>query len=207
MNNLFLTPVVKNLLFANIAMFLAFGMFFQDFGMEYLILHKPAVPWFDGDGYFFKVYQLVTHFFMHGGFGHIIFNMLALVMIGSSVELIFREKRFLQCYLFCGLFSGVMLALFDPFRGPVVGASGAISGVFAAYAFLYPNNMMGIMFLPFQFKARDFAIGFAAISFVLFLISLKEGANLGGVSHFGHLAGMLGGFLFLNIEGLIKRFR
>ena len=207
MNNLFLTPVVKNILFANIAMFIAFGMFFQDFGIEYLMLHEPPVPWFEGGLPYFKLYQIVTHFFMHGGFGHIIFNMLGLVMIGSSVEMVFRERRFLEFYLFCGVFSGVMLALFDPFRGTVVGASGAISGVFAAFAFLYPNSMLGIMFLPIQFKAKDFAIGFALISLVLFLISLKEGSNVGGISHFGHLTGMLGGWLFLNLEGLIKRIR
>ncbi len=210
MNEIHLTPVVKNLLILNVAVFVIFNLVMPNVAYQYsdlMVLYEPVVPWFQGGFSEFKPYQVVTNFFAHGGIMHIVLNMYALVAIGSAVEMVFRERKFLEFYLFCGLFSSVMLALFDPARVPVVGASGAISGLLAAFAIYYPEARLGLLFIPIQFKARDFVLGFAGISALLFLISIKEPAAGGGVSHFGHLMGILGGWLFLNLQKIIGRFR
>ncbi len=89
-----LPPVVKNLLIINIICFVGTLIFEQStrlFGVYY-----PDSP-------FFKVWQIITYMFMHGGFAHLFFNMFALFMFGPILEQIFGSKRFLNFYLICGL--------------------------------------------------------------------------------------------------------
>ena len=96
MNNLFanLTPVVKNLLIINVICFIG-SMIFDEAGRFFGVFY-PDSP-------FFRVWQPITYMFMHGGLGHIFFNMFALVMFGPIIEHIFGSKRFLNYYLICGL--------------------------------------------------------------------------------------------------------
>ncbi len=92
-------PVVKNLMIINGILFLASYVFQQTFGFdlnEYLGLF-----YFESEK--FKVWQLVTHLFMHGSFGHILSNMLALWMFGSVLENFLGSNRFLRYYFFTGL--------------------------------------------------------------------------------------------------------
>jgi len=96
MNNLLgnLPTVTKNLLIINIVCFIGSMIFDQAsrlFGVFY-----PDSP-------FFKIWQVITYMFMHGGFSHIFFNMFALVMFGAVIERILGPKRFLNYYLICGL--------------------------------------------------------------------------------------------------------
>ncbi len=96
MNNLFgnLPTVTKNLLIINIICFIGSMIFSQAtnfFGVFY-----PDSP-------FFKIWQVITYMFMHGGFAHIFFNMFALVMFGGVIERILGPKKFLNYYLICGL--------------------------------------------------------------------------------------------------------
>lgn len=96
MNNIFsnLTPVVKNLLIINVVCFIGSAIFTQAsrlFGVYY-----PDSP-------FFQMWQIITYMFMHGGLGHIFFNMFALVMFGSIIEQVLGSKRFLNFYLICGI--------------------------------------------------------------------------------------------------------
>ncbi len=96
MNNLFsnLGPVTKNLLIINIICFIGSAIFEQStrfFGIFY-----PDSP-------FFKIWQVVTYMFMHGGFNHIFFNMFSLLMFGSIIEQVLGSKRFLNFYLICGI--------------------------------------------------------------------------------------------------------
>ena len=91
-----MTDVVKNLLIINVLFFLA-TMLFGETGMyDLLALHYPTSD-------LFKPLQLVTHFFMHGGFMHIAFNMFALVMFGSALEAMWGPKRFLLFYFACAV--------------------------------------------------------------------------------------------------------
>lgn len=96
MNNLFsnLGPVTKNLLIINIICFIGSAIFEQStrfFGIFY-----PDSP-------FFKIWQVITYMFMHGGFNHIFFNMFSLLMFGSIIEQVLGSKRFLNFYLICGI--------------------------------------------------------------------------------------------------------
>ncbi|MBI1185628.1 rhomboid family intramembrane serine protease [bacterium] len=93
--NMRLTEVVKNLLIINGIFFLA-TLSFQDFMVEKFAL------WFPGTEYF-MIHQLVTHMFMHGGFGHIFGNMFALFIFGPMLEMRMGSKRFLTYYMITGL--------------------------------------------------------------------------------------------------------
>ncbi len=97
-----LTEVVKHLLFINILMFLASNLFNLT---DILALHYPGSEKF-------QPYQIVTHFFMHGGFAHIFFNMFALVMFGSALEMRWGPKRFLFFYLVCAFGAAILHTLY-----------------------------------------------------------------------------------------------
>lgn len=101
MNNFFgnLPVVTKNLLVLNILFFIASWL------LPSPIIHLGV---FYPDSPNFKVWQLVTYMFMHGGIGHIFFNMFALVMFGATIERILGAKRFLNFYLICGFGALVM---------------------------------------------------------------------------------------------------
>ena len=102
-------PVIKNLIIANVLVFFAQNVFEHN-------------PYFDFDNLFalhdihseyFRPHQLITHLFMHGGIGHIFFNMFALWMFGSILENVWGGKRFLTYYILCGLGSaGALMAAF-----------------------------------------------------------------------------------------------
>lgn len=96
MNNIFsnLTPVVKNLLIINIVCFIGSAIFTQ--APRFFGVYYPDSP-------FFQVWQVITYMFMHGGFGHIFFNMFSLVMFGPIIEQVLGSKRFLNFYLVCGI--------------------------------------------------------------------------------------------------------
>jgi len=96
-----MTDVVKNLLIINVLFFLATMLFGEQEMYNLLALHYPTSE-------LFKPLQLVTHFFMHGGFMHIAFNMFALVMFGSALESMWGPKRFLFFYFACAFGSAAL---------------------------------------------------------------------------------------------------
>jgi membrane associated rhomboid family serine protease len=140
----------------------------------------------------FRPYQLVTHFFAHGGLFHIFANMLALMSLGTPVEMVMGSKRFLKFYLIVGLFTGVAIAFLDPSPFPVLGASGAVSGVALAFGLMFPNSSLMIFPIPIPIRAWKLVLFFGIFS--LFMVLMGGG---GGVSHFGHLAGMLVAAMYL----------
>ncbi|WP_343304910.1 rhomboid family intramembrane serine protease [Chitinophaga niabensis] len=258
--------VIKNLLIINGLVFLAqvtlenmYGYRMEDlFGLHY---------W---GSELFKPHQLVTHLFMHGGFGHVFFNMFALWMFGSALENIWGPKRFLVFYIICGIGAALchMVVLtydnmqvvkavqhfnadpaFDTFNViyekyglgnyvisegnqqvslqsfrdawstmppesydmtfraklylakfvetyaniPTVGASGAVFGILFAFGYLFPNNYLFILPIPFPIKAKYFIGGYI-------LLELYMGIKNSGednVAHWAHLGGALFGYLLL----------
>src|SRR6476661_3104858 len=90
------TPVVKNLLIINAIFFLATYLF-----GEQLMITKLGVFYFDSPN--FRIWQVVSYMFMHGGFAHIFFNMFALYTFGTAVEYMFGSKQFLKYYVITGL--------------------------------------------------------------------------------------------------------
>src|ERR1700712_5302184 len=129
-----LTPVVKNLIIINVAIFLV--RFILGNELEAILALKSGAG--------FAPYQLFTYMFEHGGWMHIFFNMMALSFFGPILEATWGGMRFLSCYIICGIGAGVfnlLITMIPGFGGDfsMVGASGAVYGALTAFAFLYPN--------------------------------------------------------------------
>jgi membrane associated rhomboid family serine protease len=145
----------------------------------------------------FAIWQLVTYMFLHSiyDFWHIIFNMLALWMFGSTLERDWGTRQFLKYYFLCGVGAGVCVVLanlaFGSLDTRTIGASGAIYGLLLAFGVLYPDAIILFAFL-FPIKAKYFVMILGAIAF------LSSTAAAGGsVSHVAHLGGMIFGFIYL----------
>jgi membrane associated rhomboid family serine protease len=148
---------------------------------------------------FWIVTQYFTYMFLHGGIGHIFFNMLALWMFGMELEQLWGSKRFLIYYLICGLGAGVMQSIVTSLEGshfPTVGASGAIMGVMVAFGMLFPDRIIYLQFF-FPLKAKYAVLVFAAIDLYMGVAS-QPGDN---VAHFAHLGGALVGFIMIMAGG------
>jgi membrane associated rhomboid family serine protease len=200
-----ITPVVLNLIIINVLVFIAFNLA-PDKLIEWLPLWKSDLIFDRGyDGLdLFKPLQLVTSFFSHIDLWHIVLNMLGLFSFGTPLETVMGSKRFLIAYLICGLGQTVLCAFVDPSDAPVLGASGALLGMMVIFAFYFPQAKLGLMFLPFQFNMKKFLIVGFAISVVLIIAEQVTGNSMGGISHFGHVAGMVMGFAYLHIGKLRK---
>lgn len=182
-----LTPVVKNLLLANVAVFIVTEFVApQSMQVAEIVVRGYLFPISTGE---FRIWQPITHLFMHGGFAHIFFNMFGLWMFGSLLENIWGSKRFLEFYMICGLAAaGAHLLTSD---SPAIGASGAVMGIMAAFAYLFPNTELYIYgVLPVKAKY---------LVTVLVLIDLFAGLSNTGdnVAHFAHLGGALAGLLMV----------
>lgn len=206
--------VTKNLLIINVLVFLAsyvlkgYGVDLNNmFGLHFILASD------------FRIYQLVTYMFLHGGFEHLFFNMFAVWMFGRILEQVWGAKRFLFYYLVCGVGAGLCQELMQYIDYVVelapyarvdmgggfivsmgeylnymntVGASGAVYGILLAFGMLFPNEQMFIFPLPVPIKAKYFVVGYAVIELVLGLTN--QGGN---IAHFAHLGGMLFGFLLI----------
>jgi membrane associated rhomboid family serine protease len=132
--------------------------------------------------------------FLHGGITHLLFNMLALWMFGSTLEQDWGTRRFLKYYFFCGIAAGVCVLAANAAIGDwgtrTVGASGAIFGLLLAFGVMYPNQTVLMNFL-FPIKAKYMVAIYAAIELLL-----TFGPNT-GVSTIAHLGGMLFGYVYL----------
>lgn len=242
-------PVTKNLLLLNIAMFLL-TMFFDSQGQgidlgSLLGAHYFGTP-------LFQPYQVVSHFFMHGGFFHILMNMYVLVIFGSFLERLWGPKRFFIFYVASALGAYLLYAgvgffdimqlkqnignsyavadingLFKEFgdvtnlqyneiinkyhlndfqigalqeyywksKIPMVGASGAIFGVMAAFAILFPNTELMLIFPPIPIKAKWLIGGY----FVFELYNSFQNNAGDNVAHLAHVGGAIVGAILVLI--------
>lgn len=187
------TPIVLNLIIINALIFIAQMVLDKTIGLtNYIALYS-----YQSD--FFKPYQLVTHMFAHdpGNFFHILFNMYALWMFGAVLERVWGPKKFLIFYLVCGLAAGLAQMFTMGPNGSAVGASGAIMGLLAAFAYLFPNTQFYILPFPFPIKAKYMVAIYAAIDL---FGGLHPGAA-DNIAHFAHLGGMVMGFILVIIWG------
>ncbi len=178
------TPVVLNLIIINALVFVAQMVFDSTWGLT----NRLALYSYNSG--LFEPYQLVTHMFAHGGFFHILFNMYALWMFGSVLERVWGPKKFLIFYFVCGLAAG--LAQMFLVGGAAIGASGAIMGLLAAFAYTFPNVQFYILPIPFPIKAKYMAAIYAAID----LFGGFSGST-DNVAHFAHLGGLIMGFILV----------
>ena len=148
---------------------------------------------------------LITSMFLHGGWMHLIGNMLYLWIFGNNIEDVMGHARFVGFYLTCGILAALSHALTDPSSAvPMVGASGAISGVLGAYLLLFPRATV-MVFMP-GLGAMRVAAGFVlGMWFVMQLLSggMSVGSSGGGgVAFFAHIGGFVAGMALI---GLFKR--
>lgn len=204
-----LTGVCRHLLILNVLVF--FGTYFL-FGNEsldaetgeMLSLGRLQLAAFMPGSPNFQPYQIATYMFMHGDVMHLAFNMLGLYMFGGMVESVWGPKRFLFYYLFCGVGAYVLhMAVqyweldkmgIDPsaWNGSMLGASGCVFGIYAAFGYLFPNQVIQMLFPPIPLKAKYFVLIFAGLE----LFYGVQG-NSTGIAHFAHIGGALFGFLLI----------
>lgn len=231
-----MTETVKQLIIINVIFFV--GAQFVPAAQDFL-----ALFYFENTS--FKIWQPITHMFMHGGLMHILFNMFALYSFGSALEHFWGGKKFLFFYISCGLGSALLHTAvnyfsfheglnflmengfqkeeiikilgegkFDTrwqetmgntnFTGflqsylvPVVGASGAIYGLLVAFAFMFPNAELALMFIPVPIKAKYFVPGLLLVDLFLGVSGKSIFGGSSGIAHFAHIGGALVGFIMM----------
>jgi len=176
-----MTPWVARLLFLNAVMYL---LTLAVPGLGDALMFVPALvlsrPW-----------TIVTYMFLHGGLGHIFFNMLALFFFGPRLEARLGSRRFIGLYLASGVM-GALASFTNPMIG-VIGASGAVYGVMFGFAHYWPREVVHIWgVLPVE--VRWLVVGMTVLS----LVSGFGGAG-DGVAHFAHLGGFLGAWIYLKV--------
>ncbi|WP_241544368.1 rhomboid family intramembrane serine protease, partial [Xanthomonas translucens] len=193
-----LPPVTQALLIGNVAVFLLQLLLGDDTFAPFMLWPISNFDAFS-PGQNFQIWQLLTYGFLHGGFSHLLFNMLALYMFGGPLEQTWGNKRFLTYYLVCVAGAGLCQVLVgwwavsnggDPY--PTLGASGGVFGLLLAFGMLFPNQRVMLLFPPIPMKARTFVIVFGALELIMGFTGWQP-----GVAHFAHLGGMLFGWLLI----------
>lgn len=178
-------------------------------GAEKLAFAYGAIPHyiitFDKVQPIHPAFTIFSGMFMHGGVFHLAGNMLYLWIFGNNIEDRLGHLRFIFFYLFCGIVSAYAHAITDPHSLiPMIGASGAISGILGAYLLLFPRAtvhtlvFLGIFVTIVRIPAL-IVIGFwAIIQFINGLLSagfIREG----GIAWFAHLGGFITGLLTIKL--------
>jgi membrane associated rhomboid family serine protease len=139
--------------------------------------------------------------FLHGGFGHFIGNMWFLYIFGDNIESILGHKKYLIFYLCSGLIATLMQYLINPSSTiPIIGASGAISGVLGAYLISFPKAKVHVLIVLFIF-ITTLVIPAKAVLGLWFVIQIGGGLSdlgvlsKGGVAWFAHIGGFIFGLL------------
>ncbi len=141
---------------------------------------------------------LLTSMFLHGGFMHLAGNMLYLWIFGDNVEEVMGRGRFLVFYLLCGVAAGLTQALLDPgSKIPMVGASGAISGVLGAYFLLFPRANVKVLMFPFGLVFVPALIVLGLWFLLQLLDGLRGPSGEGGVAFWAHVGGFVAGMVLL----------
>lgn len=146
-------------------------------------------------------WTLLTSMFLHGGWLHLAGNLLFLWVFGDNVEAAMGHLRFLLFYLLCGIAAAFAQAFPDPSATtPMIGASGAISGVLGAYLMLFPRARV-LVFVPVVFApplvhlAAVWVLGFWFL--IQLLSSIFAGTQEGGVAFMAHVGGFLAGMVLV----------
>lgn len=248
-----ITPVVKNLLLANIVLFLASAYIFPQFNQWFALyyIHSP----------YFQPFQFVSYMFMHADFWHLFGNMFGLLIFGPLLEQFLGPKKLLILWMVCGIGSGVMYSGYTAYRMnnleakvisfqsspdpdafnklvlenrgffqrsvfdfvddysrhpddknlinqanqtldaivdiqgkvPMVGASGALFGVLIAFAMLFPNTQLMLLFPPIPIKAKYMVLFYTL--YTIYNILVKNPYD--NVAHFAHLSGLIIGAILI----------
>ena len=181
-------------------------------GMGEVIMRYGLIPY--SITYDFKVMEvgaatflpLLTSMFLHGGWLHLIGNMLFLYIFGDNVEDRFGHVRYFFFYIIAGVAAALtQVFMFPESELPMVGASGAIAGVLGSYVFMFPKaRIMTLIPIIFYFEIVEIpAFLFLGIWFLMQIFSgvfsLGIGADAGGVAWWAHIGGFLAGVLLFSL--------
>lgn len=163
----------------NILVYMAMSLTGSTSNLTHLVEYGAKVNAYIADG---QYYRLITPMFLHGGLAHLAFNTMALIQLGVATEYSFGKKKFVAIYFVSGLTASIGSFLFNDAIS--VGASGAIFGLFGANLFLYTLN-------PELYKRvyRLDTIG-------MIVANIAFGFMIPSIDNFGHIFGLIGGFLF-----------
>ena len=199
-----ITPVVKWLLIINVVVY-----FMQILGGNALLTMWCSIypaSWLTT----LQVWRLVTYQFLHGDMLHILFNMIGLFFLGPTLERHWGSKKFLVFYLSCGIVGGLLypallgLRIISPHPTlgvlPLIGASGAILGMLAACAILFPHFVVFIIVFPVPIRVAAIICIFIAT-----VIILSRGSNAGGEA--AHLGGMAAGAIYVFSRSWRNKFK
>lgn len=207
--------IIKQLIVVNVIVFIG-SQFAGDITYDVLALHYPKND-------LFGVWQLVTHMFMHGSISHILFNMFGLWMFGAPLVQMWGKNKFLFFYFSTGIGAALLQlfvyhlqiqdwvnelvgqgyqldAIYSSLQGgqslfnvTMVGASGALYGVLVAFAVMFPNAELMLIFLPIPIKAKYFV----PLILVMDLFFGFSSYSMGPIAHFAHVGGAVTGFLIM----------
>ena len=145
------------------------------------------------------IWQFVTYQFVHAGFFHLLVNMLGLWFAGNILERILGIRRFVIFYLICGVFGGLVQIVLSPGPSTVVGASGSVCGLVAAFSTMFPQMpVTALIFFVIPVRMRAMWLGIIVAGVSLFLMLTGWFGDIGNAAHLG---GAIAGF------GLVKYYR
>jgi membrane associated rhomboid family serine protease len=186
-----LTPAIKILIGVNVLMFVL-TVIMRGAGITDLLGLQPQAT-LEG----LRIWQPFTYMFLHGGFFHILFNMLTLWMFGTELERMWGSRFFVKYYFVTGLGAAATQIILSFVPGgfgdqmyftTTIGASGAVYGVLLAYALYFPTRPI-YMYFVFPIPAKYFVMILGALTFMI-----SPGSN---VSNAAHLGGLIFGYVYL----------
>ena len=189
-----MTPVVKALIIANVAGFVATWLASAAVNLLLVLGLSPL------EILRFQLWRGVTYLFLHENVFHLLFNMLALWMFGVEMERRWGSRYFLKYYFVCGIGAAVTVLIVSLLPFPTfssvyssvtVGASGAIYGVLLAFGLYFPTRPI-LMFFVFPVPAK-----YAVMIMGAMALYASVGGGNDGVAHAAHLGGLVVGYLFL----------
>ncbi len=248
-----ITPIVKNLLIINVALFLISGFLFPQLSTWFALYYIQSP--------YFKHFQFLTYMFMHADFWHLFSNMFGLLIFGPLLEQFLGPKKLFLLWMVCGVGSGVLYSGYTAYRMnklqdkveafendpnpemfnklvvenrayfqrsvfdfiddysrnpedpnkisqakqtlnaiveiqgnvPMVGASGALFGVLIAFAMLFPNTQLFLLFPPMPVKAKYLVLFYGL--YTVYNVVLNNPTD--NVAHFAHLSGLLIGAILV----------
>lgn len=144
---------------------------------------------------------VISSMFLHGGWMHLIGNMLYLWIFGNNIEDVMGHRRYIVFYLLCGVAAVMAQAVAHPSaKIPMVGASGAISGVLGAYLLLFPRARIYVLVPVFVFFYTVYLPAIIVLGFWFLLQLLNSGAATageGGTAWFAHIGGFVAGMALI----------
>jgi membrane associated rhomboid family serine protease len=202
-------PIVTTLIIIACTFVFLFELSLDDYSRDYFIRVYGLVP------AHFRPSTLVTSMFLHGGWLHIIGNMLFLWAFGKSLEDALGHTKFLGFYFITGIIAGIVHVLFNfDSRIPTVGASGAIAGVMGAYLIKFPRaEIRTVIFIIFFFTTLDIPAAWILVYWFVTQLFSGYGAIAqtthvtdSGVAVFAHIGGFVSGMILVNMMGTRQRY-